>query len=326
VNLLFLVNLCDKIRNDPKINQEERPSIAENALSTTCPFYSSNQDNLTANPEDSLGLRFLILLKRRLFVMQIVNPERYQSLVAEAQTAGFSGWDFSWLEGRMLQEEPPWDYPEIIRSHIKSVQTLLDLGTGGGELLASLLPLPPQTHATEAYPPNQAIARKRLEPLGVTVHDVVDGEPLPFNEEVFDLVISRHESFDPREVDRILKPDGTFIIQQVGGLNNLELNQVLEDDLTSPYSDWGLASALTGLSEADFLIERAEKATLKSTFLDIGAIVYYLKAIPWQVEGFSPETHSEKLVQIHNIIERQGEFVATAHRFLIIAKKKGVEA
>jgi hypothetical protein len=39
--------------------------------------------------------------------MKIVHPECYQRLLREAQEADFSGWDFSWLEGRMIQADPP---------------------------------------------------------------------------------------------------------------------------------------------------------------------------------------------------------------------------
>ena len=254
--------------------------------------------------------------------MQRINAERYHTLVKEAQAVHFSGWDFSWLNGRMIQEDPPWDYPKRVKEHMKDAQSMLDLGTGGGELLASLAPLPPDTHATESYQPNQHIAEDRLTPLGVELHKTNDGEMLPFDTEVFDLVISRHESFNPSEVYRVLKPGGKFITQQVGGLDNLELNQILQKEVSFPFINWGLAGALTGLYEANFAVHIAEKAALKSTFLDIGAVVYYLKAIPWQVEGFDPETHADELTAIHNIIEGQGKFVATAHRFIIVARKK----
>ena len=98
--------------------------------------------------------------------MSTLHPERFNHLVDQALEASFEGWDFGWLEGRLIQEEPPWQYSEIVRSHFASTHSLLDLGTGGGELLASLVPLPPDTHATESYPPNQALARQRLAPLG----------------------------------------------------------------------------------------------------------------------------------------------------------------
>jgi hypothetical protein len=120
----------------------------------------------------------------------------------------------------------------------------------------------------------------------------------------------------------VLKPSGVFITQQVGGLDNLELNQVLEDKLSFPFTSWCLASALQGLYEAGFAIFHSDQAVRRCSFLDIGAVVYYLKAIPWQVDDFSPETHRNGLVLIHNIIEDRGKFVSTAHRFLIVAQKE----
>jgi SAM-dependent methyltransferase len=256
--------------------------------------------------------------------MKIKKPDHFRRLIDEAHQAAFSGWDFHWLDSRMIQDEPPWDYPALVRKHINSATSMLDLGTGGGELLSSFAPLPPDTHATEAYPPNQQLARERLSPLGVEVHNIDNENPLPFPDSRFDLVINRHESFNPTELARILKPNGLFITQQVGGLDNLELNQVLEDKLSFPFTDWSLAKALTGLYEAGFFVDRAEKAALRSIFKDIGAVVYYLQVIVWQVVGFDPETYRDRLAVIHNIIEQEGQFVATAHRFLILAQKKGV--
>jgi len=254
--------------------------------------------------------------------MEIIHPERFQTLLEDAQNAAFSGWDFSWLEGRLIQDDPPWDYPALINLHFEGIHSLLDMGTGGGELLASLTPLPPDTHATETYPPNQQLARERLAPLGVEVHDLHEEDQFPFKDNRFDLVINRHESFSPNEVARILKPDGLFITQQVSGLDNLELNQFFEKVISPPFLDWGLAPTLTKLYETNMDVVRAEKAALKSTFLDIGAVAYYLKVIEWQIVDFNFQTNKEKLMAMHNLIERQGQFVATAHRFLIIAKKK----
>jgi SAM-dependent methyltransferase len=254
--------------------------------------------------------------------MEIINPGRFDELVRDAQEAVFSGWDFSWLDNRMIQEDTPWDYPALVKEQFDTVQSLLDMGTGGGEILASLAPLPPDTHATEAYPPNQQIARERLAPLGVEVHDIEDSDPLPFPDSRFDMVINRHESFDSQELYRVLKPGGIFITQQVGGLDNLELNQYFEKAFSAPFMDWGLAPTLTSLYENGLDVVRAEKATLKTTFKDIGAVVYYLKVITWQVVGFTPEAFHERLAELNNIIERQGEFISFAHRFLVIARRK----
>src|SRR5713226_6544831 len=99
------------------------------------------------------------------------DPE-FDRLLAEAMAAPFSGWDFSWLEGRRVEEEDTettWDYDERARKRIQSAASLLDLGTGGGERLSRLGPFPPFAVATEAYGPNVPVATRRLQPLWVQV-------------------------------------------------------------------------------------------------------------------------------------------------------------
>ena len=84
------------------------------------------------------------------------------------------------------------------------------MGTGGGEFLAMLPSRPAITCATESYPPNILVARKRLEPLGVKMVAFEDDQDLPLPDEAFELVINRHESFWLPEVYRILQPGAFF--------------------------------------------------------------------------------------------------------------------
>ena len=81
----------------------------------------------------------------------------------------FSGWDFSYLDGRMVEDLSvlTWDYRAAIEARLPHIHSLLDIDTGGGEVLASFKPLPADTCATESYAPNILVARRRLEPLGV---------------------------------------------------------------------------------------------------------------------------------------------------------------
>ncbi len=250
------------------------------------------------------------------------NPDRFDQYIAEAQAADFSGWDFGWLEGRMIQEDPPWDYLTLVKSYFKQTHSLLDMGTGGGELLASLAPLPPDVHATESFQLNIGIAQKRLSPLNVRVHAIDECELLPFNDAYFDLVINRHESFDLDEVSRVLKPGGTFITQQVSGLDNLELNQVLEADFSFPFFHWSLESTLIKLYEKDWAVELAEKAAPRPLFWISVPSFITSKPFHGRSKASASKPIFEGLVRVHNIIEKQGKFESTAHRFLIVAKKK----
>jgi SAM-dependent methyltransferase len=128
----------------------------------------------------------------------------------------FSGWDFSYISAsrRMTSSPGAWSYASIILPLVRTAQALLDMGTGGGEFLASLQPLPSRTVATEGYPPNIPVARNRLEPLGVTICPVGDDEVLSLEDDAFDLAINRHESYDPLELLRVLRPGCIFVTQQ----------------------------------------------------------------------------------------------------------------
>jgi hypothetical protein len=53
------------------------------------------------------------------------------------------------------------------------------------------------------------------------------------------------------------------------------------------------------------------------SFTNVGAVVYYLKAVPWLVPGFSVETHVEPLLKLQDKLERGEELAFTARRYLI---------
>ena len=257
-----------------------------------------------------------------------VGGRRFAQLVAEAEAHSFSGWDFGYLVGRMVQDPLSWDYRSRVRELLTDAATLLDVDTGGGEVLASLAPLPPHTVATEGYVPNISVARQNLEPLGVKVVELevndCDACKLPFSEETFDLIINRHGSFAADEFYRILKHNGQFITQQVGGTNLYGLNEALHATASDMDLTWNLDKASAQLTQAGFTVIFAKEEFPKTTFSDIGAVVYYLRAIPWQLTDFSVDRYIDRLTAIHETIENTGEFVVHAHRFYIEVEREHV--
>src|SRR6266699_2315263 len=246
----------------------------------------------------------------------------FEFLIAEANHP-FAGWDFSHIiaTGRMSEAPLTWSYTSRLLMPLREAQSLLDMDTGGGEFLSLLQPFPPLTCATEGYMPNVPVARKRLEPLGVRVYGVDDSHHLPFEDSQFDLIINRHGYYSPREVMRILKPGRQFITQQVGGSINAELNMQLGAE-NYPYAHWTLDFAVRELQEAGWrIVEQKEDHPIKR-FFDVGAIVYYLKAIPWQVPDFSVEKYFDRLMEIQQIFERDGFVDVTFHSFFIVARKE----
>ena len=144
--------------------------------------------------------------------------QTFDQLVAEAEAVSVDGWDFSWLDGRATEQRPSWGYQRAMGARVTRASAVLDLETGGGEVLAGSTPvLAPLTVATESWPPNVAKATRLLHPRGAAVVATTGEPPLPFADEAFDLVVSRHPVTTWwSEIARVLCPGGTYFSQQVG--------------------------------------------------------------------------------------------------------------
>jgi SAM-dependent methyltransferase len=202
------------------------------------------------------------------------------------EMALFKGWDFSYIKNRKNEEQEPWNY---------------------------------ETLAIEGYKPNVAVARDRLEHLGVKVLEVDESCGLPLTDSEFDLVLNKHSAFMASEVFRVLKSDGIFLTQQVGGDN---LNDLISFfDATPKYISWTRENMKDEIQNAGFKIKEVKDWKGKVEFKDVGAIVYFLKAIPWIVEGFSVETHARYLEQLQEKLERNEKLIFTQVRFLVFAQK-----
>lgn len=110
----------------------------------------------------------------------------YADLIAEAEAADLTGWDFGWLTGRATEERPPWGYADLLARRLGTVGSALDLDTGGGEVVDRAPVLPPRMVVTEAWQPD--VARERLGPRGVEVVE----SPRDLPDASFDLVSPRH--------------------------------------------------------------------------------------------------------------------------------------
>ena len=235
----------------------------------------------------------------------------------------FSGWDFSYLRGRLIEDEPPWSYTDIARGLMRSASSVVDLGTGGGEVLSEMRDAyPRQVTALEAYAPNVTVARERLAPLGVEVlpYEASEAEArLPFADATCELILSRHEAYDAGEVARVLTPGGRFLTQQVTGTSSADLLREFGEEPHWP--DVTAERLCDDLRRAGLGVEDVRDWRGVQRFNDVGALVYWLRAIPWEVPGFSVARHREVLLRLHRRIERDGPLQFAIGRFLIAARK-----
>ncbi|HHX63227.1 MAG TPA: class I SAM-dependent methyltransferase [Epulopiscium sp.] len=234
----------------------------------------------------------------------------------------FKGWDFSHLENRWIEGELPWEYREILGKYLNSDYKLLDMGTGGGEFLLSLNHPYNNTSITEMWEPNVKLCREKLEPLGIEVKQIFNDSELPFEDDTFDIIINRHESFDIGEVERVLKPNGIFITQQVGGKNNEILSKALIKNFKPSFPENTLRNRLKEIEKSLFKVLCAEEFFPYLRFKDIGAIVYFAKIIEWEFPDFSVDNCFKELCKLNEEIKVKGYIESIEHRFIIVCRKQ----
>lgn len=240
----------------------------------------------------------------------------------EEEIAHIRGWDFSHIHGRYDEERDlPWDYEELVRKYLNRDSKILDYDTGGGEFLLSLNHPYEKTCATEGYPPNVALCKEKLLPLGIGFKECDDPSDIPFEDEAFDLIINRHGDFEPREIYRLLRRGGMFITEQVGGDNDRDLVEAVLPGTDKPFAHLNLLEQRRRFEEAGFQIVQANEAYRPIKFYDVGAFVWFARIIEWEFPGFSVEGCFEALMKMQESIEKNGEISGTIHRYLIIGKK-----
>jgi SAM-dependent methyltransferase len=250
-------------------------------------------------------------------------------LIEEGASVPVEGWDFSWFDGRATEERPPWGYARLLGERMSSLAGVpdaaaLDLQTGGGEVLATVPAAPATLVATETWPPNVEVARRNLAKLGGRVV-AMDGErdDLPFDDDTFDLVVSRHPvGIRWDEVARVLKPGGRYLSQDVGHGSVAELTEFMMG--VQPVSDgptrdpkWSVLAA----ERAGLIVDGVQEFRGRMEFRDIAAVVHFLRKVVWIVPGFTVDRYRDRLRELHEQIVANGPFVATSVRFLFEAHK-----
>jgi SAM-dependent methyltransferase len=176
--------------------------------------------------------------------------------------------------------------------------------------------------ATESWPPNAALATALLHPRGVVVVATGDESTLPFADEAFDLVTSRHATVVRwREIARVLRPGGSYLAQQIGPATMRELFEFFLGPQPAKWAELEPDTQTARARAAGLEVVQMRMERLRSEFFDVGGIIYFLRKVIWTVPDFSVERYRERLHAMHERIETDGVFVAHATRLLVEARK-----
>ena len=199
---------------------------------------------------------------------------------------------------------------------------MLEVQAGAGSMIGALPSLPRLSAATEGFPPSVAIAASRLRSRGVHLVVTAQTRPaLPFADGTFELVISRHPiEVWWHEIARVLRPGGTYFAQHVGPHSLGSLSRFLMGPLADA-STRDTEVERRAAEGAGLMVQSMRLEHPRTAFHDIGAVVYFLRLVPWIVPGFNVPRYRDALRKLHDVIERDGVFETTASRTLVEATK-----
>ncbi len=222
------------------------------------------------------------------------------------------GWELD-FEPEPLVAGPPWDYEARARELSAGARSVLDLGTGGGEVFSRVLTSSGcRAIATECWHRNAPVAARRLAGRAHVVR--ASSLELPFRSARFDLVLSRHEEISPSEVARVLASGGVCLTQQVAPDYWPELRAVFPDMTRFPdhYAEYQ-----SEFLEAGLRVEDAREFRRPVRFRELGHLVYQLVASPWTLPNFSVESHREALARLESRVQSPQGLVLTEGFYLL---------
>jgi ubiquinone/menaquinone biosynthesis C-methylase UbiE len=135
------------------------------------------------------------------------------------------GWDFSHIKSTEVDQG--WDFFQEVLKKAKPGDSLLDIGTGGGERILKIARHLQFVFAIDHSPSMIDTANKNLRKtkLNNVQFLLMDSAKLGFPDNNFDIVTDRHCDFNPSEVFRVLKKGGHFLTQQVSEGDQLNIKK-----------------------------------------------------------------------------------------------------
>jgi len=228
------------------------------------------------------------------------------------------GWDFS----RMNTSHPamPWEYVSVVRSHLRATDTVIDIGTGGGERLLELSSDARQLLGVDPDPEMIGRARELAAGKGATSVHFETGTGAEVLEQ-FDVVIDRHAPFETKVVHRLLRPGGRFVTQQVGEHNMKNVRDAfqLEANAFAPMSTEMFV-------QAGFLVERFDEYDVDYVIRDMDSLVFWLQALDVahsDFGGFDSEKDADAINRLLSSSLTADGVVTNEHRYLLLATKLG---
>lgn len=232
-----------------------------------------------------------------------------------------NGWDFSKV--KCIYEGVQWDFYHEVSLRCTKSDTLLDIGTGGGEALLSIADLASQLIGVDNSAGMIETAHANMLNSGKSNVGFLrmDAGKLEFPENYFNIVSCRHSPFCANEVAKVLVQDGFFLTQQVSEGDKLNVKEAFGRNLGATPNGTLMNKYVNELREAGFSDVHSYEYDAIDYYQTYEDLVFLLKHTP-TIPNFG-EDEQDFAILDEFIQENQcSKGIRTnSKRFMIIAQK-----
>lgn len=234
------------------------------------------------------------------------------------------GWDFSQISSRMKSYGKKWDFTKILRDYLDKKTVLLDLGTGGGEMLLSMAPFVKNAYGIDHSESMIKTAKDNLRKSHSKNVEFrfADTKKIPFPDESFDVVSCRHAPFYVKEILRVMKPGGIFITQQVGEKDKQNIKKIFGRGQSFREKAGTLMNRYVGeLRDSGFNIIRKETYNATEYYANMEDMIFLLRNTPI-IPSFDIQRDEDSLKRLEKKYGSKKGIKTNSYRFVIIAEKQ----
>lgn len=232
------------------------------------------------------------------------------------------GWDFSKL--RVKTEGEKWNFYDEVVKHSNKTGNLLDIGTGGGEKILDIANKFISVTGIDNSPEmiKTAEINKTKSKIDNADFIVMDSSRLLFPDSVFDTVSCRHADFNAQEVFRVLKNDKTFLTQQVGEGDKINLKQWFGRGQNFGKKDGtAIQKYATDLKNAGFLEIKIQMYDAKEYYYSQEDLIFLLQNTPIIPRFGESNNDFSILAEFINKFTTPKGIQTNSKRYLITANK-----
>lgn len=222
------------------------------------------------------------------------------------------------MDGDTSYTESPKQYDEktIIQQYLTPQSHVAYLTVDGGEFVKEFNQFTEATFDVEPYGDIEK-TKAKLEDLPVQVTSLTSSGQMPFKDNKIDILACIYSNYDKFEIQRILKPQGYFIVNQMGTDNFREILHAYV-----PYGlkrTWDAYTCCQTLEDIQMrIIDKMEDyATIRFHSIK-GMQQFFQKASP---DFLDMNKYQAFYLTVLKALKEHGFYELTTHHFCVIAQK-----